>query len=94
MQGIEFEVDEESRKSKDANRKPPAIKKTGPLVRMIMRSGVENPLIADLILLGVSAAFFGATIYLYSNLLGKPKKYTPTMQEIMLMDALGTSPTQ
>lgn len=67
MQGIDFEDDRNL--SGLASRVPIQTAKPSFLMRLLARVGVEDIAVANYILLGVAAIFFGITIFLYADLL-------------------------
>lgn len=67
MQGIDFEDDRNF--SGISSRIPVQTAKPSFLLRLLARVGVEDIAVANYILLGVAAIFFGITIFLYADLL-------------------------
>ena len=80
MEGIEFEIEEELKKETAAERLV-ASDKSGPLVKLVLKMGGKDPVVANIILLAISAVFFGVTIYLYADILGISKRQAPTIVE-------------
>lgn len=72
MQGIDFEDDRNL--SGLATRVLVQTAKPSFMMRLLTRVGVEDTAVANYILLGVAAIFFGITIFLYAGVFTEPAK--------------------
>lgn len=69
MQGIEFETDQ----SPVVEYQNTTQKRSG-MMRLLGKLGIDDPILANFVLLGLAAIFFGVAIFLYAGILVEPKK--------------------
>lgn len=69
MQGIEFEEDKNYQGLKAKTFSSPSRSKSA-MMELLEKAGITDKATANLILLGITAFFFGITIFLYAGILG------------------------
>lgn len=82
MQGIEFEEDKNYQGLKAQASSTPGAK-GGFIISLLAKAGIKDKSIANLILLGTAAIFFGIAIYLYAGILGGSSSSNQSPEKIM-----------
>lgn len=88
MQGIEFEEDNSYRQ---INKATGQAQGEGPkqsiLTKLVFKLGVTDPTVANYVLLGIAAIFFGVTIFLYAGALNG-HKYDPSIDARVILERI------
>jgi hypothetical protein len=64
MEGIEFDIDE----SQNTNNTSQSKRKQPLLFRLLAKIGIIDPTVANFVLVGVAAIFFGIAVFIYAGI--------------------------